>query len=230
MRSNTLVRVVDDDISVRRAMAFTLEGAGYRVATFESGIEFLGAAVDPLPGCVVLDYRMPGMDGLEVQRELRARGIDIPVVVITGHGDTQVASSAVADGAMDFIEKPFTCDALLKSVAAALRSSRDASTIVGPDQPAKARMASSAETAAAAQARMRRASLTVREQQVLEILADGLSNKAVARKLDISPRTAESHRANIFRKIGAAGLAEALALTAIPAGASVRIGKKRQTN
>lgn len=213
MWGKNLVRVVDDDISVRRAVAFTLKSAGYQVATFESGVEFLEATVDPQPGCIILDYRMPGMNGLEVQRELKARGLDLPVVVITGHGDLRDAFHAASNGAVDFIEKPFTSEVLLGTVAAALQSADDG-----------------LQTDNAAQAKDRLALLTAREREVLCILAEGLSNKGIARKLDISPRTAESHRANIFRKLGANGLSEALALTNIQVATGVRICTRRQND
>lgn len=213
MQANSLVRVVDDDVSVRRAVAFALKSAGYRVETYDSGVNFLLEDDAGEPGCIVLDYRMPGMDGIEVQRELRARGTDIPVVMITGHGDMRDAICAARAGAVGFIEKPFTNDDLLTTVAAALQLDAPAGNVKPADRAPE-----------------HMSMLTAREREVLTSLADAVSNKVVARRLDISWRTVESHRANIFRKLGARDLAEALELTNMPIPDGIRVSARRHSN
>ena len=188
------IYVVDDDEAIRRSLSFLLKTSGYAVRLFEGGTAFLKEAAGLEPGCVLLDVRMPDIDGLELQRELRARGIMLPVVIMTGHGDIDMAVAAMKAGASDFIEKPFEKAALLGCVEAA-------------------RLLSAADRGAGARAEDARARLNVltdRERDVLDGLVEGLPNKTIAFDLGISPRTVEIHRANLMQKLEVKSLAEAL--------------------
>jgi two-component system response regulator FixJ len=194
MAEKRLVHVVDDEDAIRRSVGFLLRTSGIAVSTWESGVAFLRAARSVEPGCILLDVRMPEMDGLTVQRELAAQGIGMPVIVLTGHGDIATAVAAMQGGAVDFLEKPFEKAALLAALdkgferlerhEAALDSQRDA--------------------------RVRIAGLTPREQDVLAGLARGHPNKTIAYDLGISPRTVEVHRANLMTKLGVHSLSDAL--------------------
>jgi two-component system response regulator FixJ len=188
------IYVVDDDEAIRRSLSFLLRTSGFVVRLFEGGLPFLKDAADLPPGCVLLDVRMPDMDGLEVQKELRARGVMLPVVIMTGHGDVDMAVSAMKAGASDFIEKPFEKFALLSCIEAARKQS----------------VAARGADARAQEARARLNILTDRERDVLNGLVDGLPNKSIAYDLGISPRTVEIHRANVMQKLGVRNLAEAL--------------------
>ncbi len=188
------VYVVDDELAVRRSIGFMLKTAHMAVDAFESGEEFLKAAGHLEPGCVLLDVRLEGIDGLAVQEQLRARGIMLPVIIITGHGDVGLAVRAMKGGAVDFIEKPFEKATLLAAIAQAHLHN------AGREQ-----LHSLAE---AAQARLN--VLTPRERDVLEGLVNGQSNKVVAYDLGISPRTVEIHRANLMQKLAVHSLSEAL--------------------
>lgn len=194
MNDKRLVHVVDDEDSVRRSASFMLKTSGYAVQTWPSGVAFLREVRHVEPGCVLLDVRMPEMDGLEVQQELHARGINMPVIVLTGHGDVSVAVKAMKGGAIDFLEKPIDSDALLEAIGrgfARLDAAGDAVT-------------------RAADAEKLIAALTVREREVLQGLAQGYPNKTIAYDLGISARTVEVHRANVMTKLGARSLSEAL--------------------
>lgn len=190
------IYVVDDDEAIRRSLSFLLKTSGYAVRQFTGGTEFLKEAADLEPGCVLLDVRMPDMDGLEVQRELRARGIMLPVVIMTGHGDIDMAVAAMKAGASDFIEKPFEKTVLLACVETARKMS----------------VADRGASARANDARERLNILTDRERDVLNGLVGGLPNKTIAYDLGISPRTVEIHRANLMQKLEVRSLAEALRL------------------
>ena len=188
------IYVVDDDEAIRRSLSFLLKTSGFPVQQFDGGLPFLKAAGALEPGCVLLDVRMPDMDGLEVQRELRARGVMLPVVIMTGHGDVDMAVAAMKAGASDFIEKPFEKAALLACIDAARRQS----------------IAARGADARAQEAQARLNALTDRERDVLNGLVDGLPNKTIAYDLGISPRTVEIHRANLMQKLEVRSLAEAL--------------------
>jgi two-component system, LuxR family, response regulator FixJ len=194
MTSDRLVYLVDDDDAIRRSASFMLKTSGYKVETYVSGVAFLKEARHADAGCVLLDVRMPEMDGLEVQKELKARGIDLPVIVMTGHGDVSVAVEAMKAGAVDFIEKPFEKAVLL----AALDDGFGRIELSG-------RRAERAELAA-----VRLQALTPRERDVLRGLVDGLPNKTIGYDLGISPRTVEIHRAHLMTKLGVRSLSEAL--------------------
>ncbi len=194
MATDTRIYVVDDEAAVRRSIGFMLKTAGMTVEAFESGEDFLKAAGSLDPGCVLLDVRLTGMDGLAVQQLLRDRGIMLPVVIITGHGDVGLAVRAMKAGAVDFIEKPFEKATLLAAINQARMHNE------GREQLHV--------LAEAAQARLN--ALTPRERDVLEGLVNGQSNKVVAYDLGISPRTVEIHRANLMQKLGVQSLSDAL--------------------
>lgn len=196
MSARRMIHIVDDEEAIRRSAGFMLKTSGYAVSTYASGDAFLQAAKEAEPGCVLLDVRMPGMDGLEVQKVMAERGIAMPVVVLTGHGDITVAVRAMKGGAVDFIEKPFEKAVLLTAITAAFERLDDVE--------ARAARASDAAVAIAA--------LTNREQDVLKGMAQGLPNKTIAFDLGISPRTVEVHRANLMAKLQVKSLSEALRL------------------
>jgi RNA polymerase sigma factor (sigma-70 family) len=182
------VFIVDDEASVRDALRLFLDVSGFRVKTFASGEEFL-AAIDPArPGCLVLDVRMPGMSGLEVQQELKRRGITLPIIVITGHGDVAMAVAALKAGGLNFLEKPIDHDMLIADIREALNR----------DQ--RAREARIESEAIAERARR----LTPRERSVMELAIEGHSNRAIAELLGISIRTVENYRAAVIQKMEAA--------------------------
>jgi two-component system, LuxR family, response regulator FixJ len=191
-----LVHVVDDDESVRRSVGFTLKTSGYKVRSYASGSELLKDARALEPGCILLDIRMPGMDGLEVQQALRDQGIALPVIIMSGHGDVPLSVKAMKAGAVEFIEKPFAKELLLSAVEEGFGALKRAD--------------SSQERAKDACVRLQ--ALTAREREVLDGLAQGLPNKTIAYELGISPRTVEIHRANLMTKLGARSLSEALRL------------------
>lgn len=194
MQDDKLVHLVDDDPSVRRSVSFMLKTLGYRVEAYESGDELLKVAKDLIDGCILLDIRMAGRDGLETQEALRKLGVALPIIIMTGHGDTSLAVRAMKAGAVDFIEKPFDSDVLLSALADGFN-----------------RLSSNAATGERrTDAKVRLQALTPREQDVLEGLAQGLPNKTIAYDLGISPRTVEIHRANLMTKLGVRSLSEAL--------------------
>ncbi len=189
-----IIHVIDDDEAVRRSLALLLFSSGHAVETYASAESFLDAAPETMGGCAVVDVRMPGMDGLQLQEQLTARGAHLPVVVVTGHGDVALAVRAMKAGARDFIEKPYTNERMIEAVSAALASGRLDLT--------RARRSS--------EARMRVERLSAREADVLRELVAGRPNKLVAHALSISPRTVEIHRANMMEKLGVRSLSEAV--------------------
>lgn len=202
MSAEAHVHVIDDDEPVRESLAFSLETAGFAVKTYESAVQFLERLHEAEFGCIVTDVRMPGMSGLELIRELKERGVEFPVIVMTGHGDVPLAVEAMREGVADFIEKPFSDEVILASLRSALDRTLD-------------QREQSAERAVIAG---RLASLSPRERQVLEGLISGKANKVVAIELAISPRTVEVYRANLMSKMHAASLSELvrMALFAAP--------------
>jgi RNA polymerase sigma factor (sigma-70 family) len=198
-----VVYVVDDDEAVRDSLKWMLEGINYSVRTFDSAESFL-AGFDPQAiACLVLDVRMPGMSGLELQEDLLARKVDLPLIFITGHGDVPMAVNTMKKGAADFIEKPFDQAKLKAQVERMLAQARDA--------------ASRRERERINQALLAR--LTAREQQVLERIMAGRLNKQIADDLGISIKTVEAHRANIMDKLKANTVAD-LMRVALAASAS----------
>lgn len=189
--SDDYVFVVDDDADIRDSMRLLLEVAGFKVRSFTSAKHFL-ADDQPKHGCLIADIRMPDMSGLELQEEVTRRHIELPVIVITGHGDVPLAVQAMKAGAIDFLEKPFSDELILASVRRAME--------VGLQARGRA-----AETRAAKDLL---SGLTPRERGVLDKLVQGRSNKVVAYELGISPRTVEIHRAHIMSKMEASSLSD----------------------
>jgi two-component system, LuxR family, response regulator FixJ len=179
--------VVDDDAAVRSGLVFLLQAAGYAVHPFPSAAAFLDGYEPARRGCLLLDVRMPHMTGLELQNELNARGWQIPAIFITGHGTVPIAIAAMKAGAFDFIEKPLREAVLLESVERALRRAETTHE----------------EGLQVAELKTRAALLTAREREVLDLVATGESNKAIARRLGISFRTVELHRSHILEKMQA---------------------------
>lgn len=192
-----VVHVVDDDDAVRGSLNLLLKSAGLIAATHASAESFLAAYDPERPGCLVLDVRMPGIDGLELQQELNRRGMIIPVIFITGHGDVPMAVEAMQRGAVDFLQKPFRDQDLIERVREALAR----------DGARRAQLAASRVIAA------RLASLTRREQQVLRLLVRGYSNKRMAGELGVSQRTIEIHRARVMQKMQARSVAQLVRLS-----------------
>jgi FixJ family two-component response regulator len=188
--------VVDDDAAVRDGLKWLIEGEGLVVQTHASAEDFLGALAPEQPGCALVDLRMPGMSGLELQQALAGRGVVLPLVFISAHGDVPLAVTAMRRGAVDFIEKPFNDAALLEAVRRAL----------GTD----AQRRGSGEERAAMRARL--ASLSPREREVLEAVVAGRANKRIADSLGISIKTVEVHRARVMDKMGAGSIAELVRL------------------
>jgi FixJ family two-component response regulator len=187
------VFVVDDDQATRKSLRWLVETLGVPVQTFHSGASFLDSYDPAQPGCLVLDVMMGGgMSGLELQKELNDRQIEIPVIVLTGYGDVPTAVRALKNGAVEFLEKPFDGEVLLDQVRRALsidalrRRERDANEVV----------------------RQRLLKLTPREGEILNLVVDGLSSKEIATQLDVSFKTVEAHRAKIMRKMQANGVAQ----------------------
>jgi two-component system, LuxR family, response regulator FixJ len=195
------VHVVDDDRDVRRSISFMLGVADLQSRPFASGQDLLDSLDEVHPGAILLDIRMPQMDGFQLMAELSRRGVEWPVVVMTGHGEVSVAVQAMKAGAVDFLEKPFGEDVLLASLTRAFGLLQD--------RTEKAERRRTAQD--------RTALLSSRESEVLRGLMAGLSNKMLARRLDISLRTVEMHRANMMDRLQVGSLAEALTL-AVQAG------------
>jgi FixJ family two-component response regulator len=185
------VFIVDDDAAVRDSLGLLLRSMGLPVETFESARAFLDAGRDSRQGCLVLDIRMPGMSGLELQQELVTRHSLLPIIFITGHGDVPMAVEAMQAGAVDFIQKPFRDQDLLDRINQALE--KDA---LGRRMLAER-----------AQIRRRLETLTPREREVLAMIVAGKANKVIAGDLNLSQRTVEIHRARVMEKMGAHSLA-----------------------
>ncbi len=199
-----VVYVVDDDEAVRDGLRRLLESVGLEVSTHADALEFLDRYVPESPGCLLLDMRMPGMGGLDLQDELRERGIALPVIIITGHGDVPAAVRALKGGALDFIQKPFNPQALLDRVQQAIEQDRTLRQ----------------QVAARSDALQKLSRLTAREREVMEMLLTGKANKVIAINLDISERTVEFHRANIMKKMNARSLAQLMSLVQAARGVS----------
>lgn len=199
------VYVVDDDEAVRDSLKALLESSGFAVNVFASAEEALDRCRDVGGGCLVADVRMPGMTGIELQERLREHGVDLPVIVVTGHGDVPLAVKAMKGGAVDFIEKPFSDDRILRAVEHAMASPR----ATGTEQ----------EREAAAKTLVGK--LTAREREVLEFLASGYANKQIAAALNISPRTVEIHRSRVIEKLNAPSISHLVRL-ALAAGVALR--------
>jgi two-component system, LuxR family, response regulator FixJ len=196
-----VVHIVDDDAAVRDSLALLLELSGLSVKSFDSAESFLAQLTHDVSGCLLLDLRMPGMDGLSLQKLLGERGVGLPIVMITAHGDVAAARTALKGGAVDFLEKPVDEAQLLAVVREAM-------------QREQVRVAASAEQQ---QASDRLSRLTEREREVLELVAAGRTSKEIGEQLGISPRTVEVYRSRLMDKLQVGSLPE-LVRVAITAG------------
>jgi two-component system response regulator FixJ len=196
MSSKVKVYVIDDDEAMRDSLNFLLDSAGLEVTLFETAQHFLDALPGLDFGCVVSDVRMPGVDGIELLKRMKAGQSRFPILIMTGHGDVPLAVEAMKLGAVDFLEKPFEDDRLTGMIEAAIRRAEPAAKDDAVTQDIAARIAT----------------LSPRERQVMEGLIAGLSNKLIARDYDISPRTIEVYRANVMTKMQAGSLSELVRL------------------
>jgi FixJ family two-component response regulator len=190
------VFIVDDDPAIRDSLSLLLSLRGYRTATFALGQDLLAAIDATSAGCVVADLKMPGMSGLELQAALRERGIAVPVVIVTAHGDVASARQAFRAEAVDFLEKPFDEAAAVAAVEAGFARERERLALGGREERRRANLSV----------------LTDRERGVAELLVQGLHNRDVAERLGISPRTVEVHKARVMAKLGARNLVELIRL------------------
>lgn len=192
MNKNPVVMVVDDDSGVRNALRALLKSVGLNCFLYPSAQEFLGAYDAHQPGCLLLDIRMPGMSGLDLQQELNLRGAVIPVIFMSGHADIPMAVEAMQHGAFDFLQKPFRDQDLLDRIQRAVTKDAERRLALGERSRVKIHLES----------------LTDREREVLELLTQGKQNKAIALELGVSPRTIEIHRARVMEKMHAQSVAE----------------------
>jgi two-component system, LuxR family, response regulator FixJ len=205
MRPKAQVYIVDDDDAVRDSLSFQLETAGYQATGFSSGIDFLRVAPTLGTGCLILDVRMPEIDGMDLQSRLNDMKLGLPVIMMTGHGDVALAVRAMKAGAIDFVEKPFSEEAILESIGLALSRTRCAGLENRETDVAMARLAA----------------LSCREREVMEGLVAGQPNKMIAFELGLSPRTIEVHRSRIMDKTQARSVPELVRL-ALAAGVQIR--------
>jgi FixJ family two-component response regulator len=189
-QGQSIVFVVDDDASIRASLESLMRSVGHEVRTFASTQDFLAAERTDLPGCLVLDVRLPGTSGLQFQRELEALSLQIPIVFITGHGDIEMSVAAMKAGALEFLTKPIREQALLDAVHRGIELDRQ----------------NRAEAALLAELRERFASLTLREREVMPLVAGGLVNKQIAAALGLSEVTVKVHRAQVMHKMQARSL------------------------
>jgi two-component system response regulator FixJ len=190
------VYVIDDDQAMRDSLDFLLGSADFEVRLFESALDFLSDMPGLAFGCIVSDVRMPGMNGMDLLKQLKNDRTRLPVVIMTGHGDVPLAVEAMKLGAIDFIEKPFEDDRLIGMIETALKQASDGAKTEAIAQDIAARIAT----------------LSPRERQVMDGLVAGMSNKVIAREFDISPRTIEVYRANVMTKMQAGSLSELVRL------------------
>ena len=199
MKSSKTIHLVDDDDAVRHALGVFLESAGFEVCEYSSATDFLDECASVDGGVMLLDQRMPGMSGMELQTRLRQLKIFMPVIFITGHGDVQMSVAAMKAGAMDFLEKPFDNSELLLCIREALRKS------AGKRREWEQRC----------EVEQRCSSLTSRELEVMGYIVQGMSNRAIAEQLGLSNRTVEVHRARVMAKMAARSLPELVRLAAM---------------
>lgn len=199
MDTEAIVHAVDDDRPFLRALERSLRGIGFAVTSHVRAQDFLDSVDPDLPGCLITDLRMPDMDGLALQAILRERRIDIPIIFMTGHGDTATAVVALKNGALDFLEKPFSEQQLIECIEPALeKNARDRELARGQSV-----------------VRARFDSLTPRERQIFELVVSDKSNKGIARELKISPRTVEHHREHVRLKMQANSQADLITMAVL---------------
>lgn len=186
VQGKALIRIVDDDDSLREALRFVLEMEGWQVTDYSSADAFLRGDAPSTPGCVVMDVRMPGLTGIEAQKVMIDRGYALPIVFLTGHGDIDMAVMALHDGAADFIQKPIDNERLLAAIGSSAYESVNAALGLPDEEEAKTRVSS----------------LTSRERGIAGLLAQGLTNREIGERLTIAVRTVEVHRASLLRKLG----------------------------
>lgn len=199
MTTGGTVFIVDDDEGVRTSLTILLESTGLRAEAYPSAPEFLARYQADQPGCLVLDVRMPGMDGMALQRELAARQALIPVIFVTGHGDVPLAVEAMKNGAFDFLQKPFRHEDLLERVRRGLAADTEAR----------------ADAARRDDVQRRYATLTPREREVMAMIVDGRANKVIAIDLALSERTVEIHRSRVMEKMGTRSVAHLVRLALV---------------
>ena len=199
MGSDQLVHIIDDDDSVREGLAFLLQCHGIASKSYDSATTFLSHVEQLEPGCIVTDVRMPGLSGEELVERLQSRGVTEPIIVMTGHADVPMAIRALRAGVTDFLEKPFSDEAILSAVRAALARREDRGEI----EAERSRIAANLSA------------LSGRETEVLEGLIEGKANKVIAFDLGISARTVEVYRANVMTKMGARALSELVRMVMI---------------
>lgn len=185
------VYVVEDDEAVRDSLELLLKSEGKAVQTYPSAADFLGDYAETMAGCIVLDIRMPGMDGMELQKKLNARHSLLPIIFVTGHGDVPMAVDAMKEGAVDFIQKPYREEALLEKIEEALAQDREQRKTLSERQEIVRRIRT----------------LTPRESEIMDRMIAGQANKVIAIELDISQRTVEIHRSRVMHKMGTHSLA-----------------------
>lgn len=185
LQRTVLIRIVDDDAEVRDALSFMLSCRGRQTAAWGSAEEFLKAWRSTAPGCLLLDIRMPGMSGLELQERMKAQNLSLPIIFVTGHGDVPTAVRTLKLGAFDFLEKPVDAEALADAIEAASRVSVEASQGALPKQAVEQILAE----------------MSPREHEITELLKEGLANHDIAERLDLSDRTVQGHRNNIYKKL-----------------------------
>lgn len=196
MPPSATVFVVDDDPAMRESLRWLIESVGLQVKTFPTAQEFLTKYESDKPGCLVLDVRMPGLSGLDLQQELSKRAISLPIIMITGYAEVPMAVRALKAGAIDFIEKPFSDQVLLDRIQQAIESDREARR----------------ERAGRTEFSMLLSRLTPREREVMELVVAGKPNKVIAAELGLSPKTVEVHRARVMEKMQVDSLAELVRL------------------
>jgi FixJ family two-component response regulator len=192
-----VVFVVDDDPAMRDSLRWLIESTGLEVETFADAHTFLARIRPDVPGCLVLDIRMPGMSGLDLQTELTRRGVGLPTIMVTGHAEVPMAVRAVKAGAIDFIEKPFSDQLLLDRVRQGIEMDRQ-------EREGRARRT---------EVLRRMSLLTQREREVLHLVVAGRANKEIAAALELSPKTVEVHRSHVMDKMQASSVAELVRLT-----------------
>ncbi|PWV63234.1 response regulator transcription factor [Plasticicumulans acidivorans] len=190
--TDPIVCIVDDDAALRRSLLYLGDSVGWAMQAYACAEDFLREGLPLRPDCLVVDVRMPGMSGLELQRELQLRRVELPLIFISGHGDIAMAVDAMKHGAVDFLEKPFRDQALLDAVERALRARRQAAVAAAQQRACAERLDA----------------LTPREREVAEYVACGLANKRIARLLEISEKTVHVHRQHVFEKTGCGSAAE----------------------